>query len=63
MVRFICWWLYSCVLDFLLKQKFGVSNVFSNFHNMIKTQFGVRIKKFKFDNAKDYFNQVLSPYF
>ena len=26
---------------------------FSNFHDMIKTQFGVRIKNFKFDNAKD----------
>ena len=30
---------------------------------MVKTQFGVGIKNFKSDNAKDYFNQVLSPYF
>ena len=29
----------------------------------MKTQFDVRIKKFRFDNAKDYFNQILSPYF
>ena len=30
---------------------------------MIKTQFGVSIKKFKSNNARDYFNQVLSPCF
>ena len=30
---------------------------------MVKAHFGVGIKKFRSDNAKDYFNQVLSPYF
>ena len=30
---------------------------------MVKNQFGVGIKRFRSDNAKDYFNQNLSPYF
>ena len=34
-----------------------------NFHNMIQNQFGVKIKRFRSDNAQDYFNQILSPYF
>ena len=34
-----------------------------NFHNMIQNQFGVKIKRFRSDNARDYFNQILSPYF
>ena len=48
---------------FLLKQKSYVSRAFPNLHNMIKTQFGVSIKKFRSNNAQDYFNQVLSPCF
>nr|XP_019703534.2 uncharacterized protein LOC105038855 isoform X1 [Elaeis guineensis] len=40
-----------------------VSTVFSNFCSMIKNQFGVNIKRFRSDNAKDYFNQILTPYF
>jgi hypothetical protein len=30
---------------------------------MVKNQFGVNIKRFRSDNARDYFNQVLTPYF
>ena len=48
---------------FLLKHKSDVSFVLPNFHNMIKNQFGVTIKGFRSDNNKDYFNQVLTPYF
>lgn len=48
---------------FLLRNKSDVSSVFPIFHNMVKNQFGVGIKKFRSDNAKDYFNQILSPYF
>ena len=48
---------------FLLKQKSDVSSVLSNFHAMVQNQFGTKIKRFRFDNAKDYFNQVLSPFF
>ena len=46
---------------FLLKHKSDVSSIFQNFHVMIQNQFGVKIKKFRSDNAKDYFNQILSP--
>ena len=48
---------------FLLKQKSDVSNIIPSFHSMIQNQFGVKIKTFRSDNAKDYFNKVLSPYF
>ena len=30
---------------------------------MVQNQFGVTIKGFRIDNARDYFNQILSPYF
>lgn len=30
---------------------------------MIKNQFGVSIKGIRTDNARDYFNKILSPYF
>ena len=46
-----------------LEHKSDVSTVLPNFCSMIKTQFGVNIKRFRSDNAKDYFNQVLTPYF
>ena len=48
---------------FLLKQKSNVSIVPQNFCSMIKHQFGVNIKRFRSDNARDYFNQLITPYF
>ena len=30
---------------------------------MVQNQFGVTIKRFRIDNTRDYFNQILSPYF
>ena len=48
---------------FLLKQKSDVSTIIPNFHSMIQNQFGVKIKRFRTDNARDYFNQILSSYF
>ena len=49
---------------FLLKHKSDVSFVLPNFHNMIKkNQFGVTIKRFRSNNVRDYFNQVLTLYF
>lgn len=30
---------------------------------MVQNQFGVKIKNFRLDNARDYFNQILSTYF
>ena len=49
--------------SFFLKKKYDVSIVIPNFHSMVQNQFGVKIKNFKTDNARDYFNQILSPYF
>lgn len=48
---------------FLLKHKSDFSIVLPKFCYMIKNQFGVNVKRFRSDNAKDYFNQVLTPYF
>lgn len=48
---------------FLMKNKAEVSAIFAVFYNMVKTQFGVNIKRFYSDNARNYFNQFLSPYF
>ncbi|GMI89878.1 hypothetical protein HRI_002657100 [Hibiscus trionum] len=47
---------------YLLKQKSDVASTFQNFYTMIKTQFGAEIKRIRSDNAKDYFNQILSPF-
>ena len=41
---------------YLLKQKSEVTSVFQHFFAMVKTQFGVSIKRVRSDNAKDYFN-------
>lgn len=37
---------------FILKIKFDVGNIFPNFLKMVKNQFGVSIKRFRFDNAR-----------
>ena len=47
----------------IVKQKFDVSIVIPNFHSMVQNQFKVQIKSFRTNNARDYFNQILSPYF
>jgi len=39
---------------YLLKQKSEVTSVFLHFFAMVKTQFGVSIKRVRSDNAKDY---------
>ena len=41
---------------FLLKQKYDVNIVIPNFHSMVQNQFGVKIKSFMTENARDYFN-------
>lgn len=47
---------------YILKNKFDAISIFSTFHKMINTQFSVQIKSIKFDNKKEYFNQILSSY-
>lgn len=48
---------------FLLKQKSDVSNIIPSFLSMIQTQFGVQVKRFRTDNAKDYFNNSIGTLF
>ena len=48
---------------FLMKEKSEVSNIFQFFYKMINTQFGVSIKRVRSDNARDYFNHILSHFF
>ena len=47
---------------YILKNKFDAISIFSTSHKMINTQFSVQIKSIKFDNKKEYFNQILSSY-
>ena len=47
---------------FLLKQKSEVSSDFIQFVSMIKNQFGVNIKRIRFDNVRDYINLVLNSF-
>ena len=49
--------------SFLLEHKSDVCFVLPNFHNRMKNQFGVTIKRFRLDNVGDYFNHVPTPYF
>ena len=48
---------------FLLKDKASIGTVLPFFYKMIHTQFGTPIKKFRTDNAKDYFNAHLHHFF
>ena len=48
---------------YLLKNKSDVSRIFSIFCTMVQNQFGTKIKKIRSDNARDYFNQILSQWF
>jgi len=48
--------LYGETWPFLLKRKYEVSSVVIKFVALSKNQFGVIIEKFRYDNAKDYFN-------
>lgn len=44
---------------FLMKDKFGVYQLFVNFFQMVKTQFGKPIKRLRSDNGKEYVNQKI----
>ena len=48
---------------FLLKDKTAIGSVLPSFCKMIYTQFGTPIKKFRTDNARDYFNNHLHQSF
>lgn len=64
-VMLICFcnrWLYSSHMVILTQVQIRCEYVILNFHSMVQNQFGVEIKKFWSNNARDYFNQVLSLY-
>lgn len=50
-------------LVYLLKDKAALGNILLLFHRMILTQFGISIKRFRTDNARDYFNHHLNQFF
>ena len=63
-------WFVSFIKDctrvtwpYLMRQKSDVNIVFLMFHSIVKNHFGVAIKRFRSDNARGYFNKVLSPQF
>lgn len=47
----------------LLKAKSEICFIFPNFCNMIKTQFGAKIKKVTADKAKEFLSHTLSHFF
>jgi len=48
---------------FLLKGKSEVKNVFETFHVMVETQFNEKIKIFRSDNGREFFNEQLGSFF
>ena len=47
---------------YLLKNKSDVSHILPIFYTMVQNQFNTKIKKIRLDNARDYFNQILSQW-
>lgn len=56
-MKTLCTWVY------LMKERFELLSIFKSFFNEIKNQFGKTIKKFRSDNAKEYFSAELSSFF
>ncbi|KAL5840711.1 hypothetical protein ACOSQ4_013319 [Xanthoceras sorbifolium] len=47
---------------FLMKEKSEVTNIFKNFHSLIKNQFQTKIQVFRSDNGREFVNQRLREY-
>lgn len=47
---------------YLMKEKSEVTNIFKNFHSLIKNQFQTTIKVLRTDNGKEFINRALSDY-
>lgn len=47
---------------FLMKEKSEVGPIFQKFNTMVQTQFQTKIQILKTDNAKEYFESILSDY-
>ena len=48
---------------YLMKEKSEASIRFRDFHTLIQNQFQTKIKIFRSDNAKEYYNSILGEYF
>ncbi|CAN1132933.1 Retrovirus-related Pol polyprotein from transposon TNT 1-94 [Linum perenne] len=48
---------------FLMKEKSETKTLFQDFYALVQTQFQTQIRVLKTDNAKDYFNSILSSFF
>ena len=48
---------------YLMKSRDEVPRIIKQFHNMIATQFGVQIKVFRSDNAKEYMHRELHEFY
>ena len=46
-----------------MKDKSETNHIFQAFHKMIQIQFQANVQVFKTDNACDFFNSILGPYF
>ena len=47
---------------FLMKEKSNTSQLFKNFHAIVKTEFQMSIQVLKTNNARDFFNSTIGPY-
>lgn len=45
-----------------MKDKYETTQNFKNFYSMIQTQFDTKIKIFRTDNGREYFNHVLGSF-
>ena len=50
-------------MGFLLNDKFEVKNVFEIFYVMVETQFNEKLKIFRSDNGREFFNEQLGNFF
>ncbi|CAN1845085.1 Retrovirus-related Pol polyprotein from transposon TNT 1-94, partial [Linum perenne] len=47
---------------YLMKEKSETKTIFQHFYTMVETQFHTKIQVLKTDNAKEYFNNILSQF-
>ena len=48
---------------YLLRSKAEVPSVISQFCELIQTQFGVKVRRFRSDNGSEFFNAIVNSYF
>ncbi|KAL3520400.1 hypothetical protein ACH5RR_018549 [Cinchona calisaya] len=48
---------------YLLRDKFEVKDIFRSFYTMVEIQFQEKIRIFRSDNGREYFNEILGDFF